>query len=211
MFKMKLGALLMVLMLGLVNAGAQIAVPNTFTDGTGNTIYASEVNENFSTIAGAALARNGGTITGNISVNPGVTIDGVDIGSVLGGSGTLTLTNLTVTGSVTLPAVAGSQYSVGIGTSNNLDIGGATLIYWGGGITAADITGIANGVPGRILYATTDPAAGSNLLQLIHESGSSLAANRITSSTGANLEVGTGDLVQLIYIGSRWLAFPTKT
>jgi hypothetical protein len=60
---------------------AQVTVPYTFSAGT--IIRSDEVNTNFSTVAAAALNRTGGTITGNINVASGVTIDGVDISAVL--------------------------------------------------------------------------------------------------------------------------------
>jgi len=58
-------------------AHAQIGVPNSFSPG--GTIYSTEVNQNFTQLASSALDRTGGTITGNVSVSSGVTIDGVDL------------------------------------------------------------------------------------------------------------------------------------
>lgn len=57
-------------------ASAQITPPYTFTAGT--PILSSQVNANFAMFADA-LNRTGGTITGNITVAAGITIDGVDI------------------------------------------------------------------------------------------------------------------------------------
>ena len=57
-------------------AMAQITPPYTFTAGT--PILSSQVNANFAMFADA-LNRTGGTITGNITVATGITIDGVDI------------------------------------------------------------------------------------------------------------------------------------
>ena len=59
-----------------VLASAQITPPYTFTAGT--PILSSQVNANFAKFADA-LNRTGGSITGNITVSAGVTIDGVDI------------------------------------------------------------------------------------------------------------------------------------
>ncbi len=59
-----------------VLASAQITPPYTFTAGT--PILSSQVNANFAMFADA-LNRTGGTITGNITVAAGITIDGVDI------------------------------------------------------------------------------------------------------------------------------------
>jgi hypothetical protein len=54
-----------------------ISIPNVFTDGT--TALAEEVNANFDEIADKALDKTGDTITGNITVDGGITIDGVDL------------------------------------------------------------------------------------------------------------------------------------
>lgn len=74
---------------------AQISLSYTFVAGT--VISPDEVNNNFTTLANAALNRTGGTITGNITVSAGVTIDGVDVGT-LGTSGTPTYAGLIITG-----------------------------------------------------------------------------------------------------------------
>lgn len=71
---------------------AQITVPHVFT----TSVPVSQLNNDFSTIASGALNRANGTITGNITVNSGVTIDGVDISAVLGGTGTPTFSTLTL-------------------------------------------------------------------------------------------------------------------
>ncbi len=71
---------LFVLLLVLITpsvAKAQVTLSNTFV--AGDTIYSSQVNSNFTQLANAALNRTGGTITGNINVAAGVTIDGVDL------------------------------------------------------------------------------------------------------------------------------------
>lgn len=60
---------------------AQITVPNTFV--TGTTISSSAMNANFDEIESKALNRTGGTLTGNLSANSGVTIDGRDISADL--------------------------------------------------------------------------------------------------------------------------------
>ena len=68
---------LLIALLAPRTASAQISLPNSFSPNT--TIYSSEVNANFSTISSKALDRTGGTLTGNISADAGVTIDGVDL------------------------------------------------------------------------------------------------------------------------------------
>lgn len=109
--------------LTIVGSG-QITVPNTFV----GSVPVSQLNTNFSTIGDGALKRNGGTITGNITVNSGVTIDGVDIGAVLGASSASTGVFQQIT------------------TSNT----GATSIDIAGGITAGTGNVGIVGTDGRI-------------------------------------------------------------
>lgn len=80
-------------------AWAQISPTYTFASGT--VISSSQVNANFALLQNA-LNRTGGTITGNITVTAGVTIDGVDLSAWLDQSvkvaATPTFAGLTVTG-----------------------------------------------------------------------------------------------------------------
>jgi hypothetical protein len=59
------------------------------------------------------------------------------------------------------------------------------------------ITGIANGYDGKVLHLINRSAA--NTMTLANDSGSSLAANRIFTGTGANLNVAAGAMVSLQY------------
>jgi hypothetical protein len=88
---------------------AQIAVPYVFQSGT--TILASEVNANFDVFVQNALNRTGGTITGNIAVNPDITIDGVDISDFLLTTGHI---RATTAGTAGLPAFAGTDTDSGM-------------------------------------------------------------------------------------------------
>lgn len=77
--------LLFVLLLTFLAPGvvrAQLAPPYTFVPNT--TIRSSEANANFAVLTNA-LDRNGGQITGNIAVDPGITIDGRDISEISDG------------------------------------------------------------------------------------------------------------------------------
>jgi hypothetical protein len=124
--------------------GAQITIPNTFVSGT--TASSSQVNANFSALGTVALNRAGGTITGNITVDSGITIDGVDIGAVLGGSGTLTLATLSLTTLTCTGCVGATQ----------LASSGVTAATYG---TAIAIPVITVDADGRITGATTTSIA----------------------------------------------------
>ncbi len=74
----KLFPLFLVLFLFSSGVGyAQITVTNTFS--TGQVIDASQMNTNFTDLGDDALDRTGGTITGNITVDTNITIDGLDL------------------------------------------------------------------------------------------------------------------------------------
>lgn len=92
---MRIATFVVALFLLASSASAQVSVPNTFV--TGGRILASEVNANFDALESGALNRAGGTITGNIVVDSGITIDGIDVGAVLGGTGTPTFASVTAT------------------------------------------------------------------------------------------------------------------
>jgi hypothetical protein len=63
-----------------------ISIPYAFTANT--TIESAKVNANFDTLLNA-LDKRGDTLTGNLTVSAGITIDGVDISAVIGTGGTL--------------------------------------------------------------------------------------------------------------------------
>lgn len=63
-----------------------ISIPYTFTAGTD--ILSAEVNGNFTALLNA-LDKRGDTLTGNLTVSAGITVDGVDISAVIGAGGTL--------------------------------------------------------------------------------------------------------------------------
>lgn len=80
----KLAFLLLLLLFFAAPASAQFQPTFVFEPNT--PILASEVNANFTLLADA-LNRKGGTITGNISVDEDITIDGVDISDYLKSTG----------------------------------------------------------------------------------------------------------------------------
>lgn len=131
-----------------------------------------------------------------------------DIRFYTGGSTTPALT-IDDTGLVTIGRLAGGVFNPTVGTTNDANIGAASVIIFNSGLSGADLTGIAGGINGRQIWAVV---SGSNSLVLQHEDTGSTAANRFTSLTGADITVTNAKAVQMIYDGytSRWLVFDTK-
>lgn len=152
-------------------ASAQVTITYTFTNGT--TADADQVNANFNALATAALNRAGGTITGNIAVNAGVTIDGVDISAALGGTGTPTFASLTLTGGLT----AGS--------------GVVGIINSAGKIPALSSTYIAD-LSGASLTSLSADALASGSLPNARLSGTYSNPVTLSSSFNSFTGVGTG-------------------
>jgi hypothetical protein len=152
-------------------ANAQVSVPNTFV--TGTRILASEVNANFDALESGALNRAGGTITGNIVVDSGITIDTIDISAVLGGTGTPTFATITVTG-------AGS-----IGTS--LTVG--TTLGVTGATTAAAITASGTVTTNGTLDVNSTFTVGSGNVQPFASNGKiqAISSTYFDSLDGTNL------------------------
>lgn len=160
----------MIVALALVS-DAQISVPHTFT----TSVPVSQLNTNLSTIADGALKRNGGNVTGNVTVDSGVTIDGVDISAALGGSGTGAFATVT--------------------TSNT----GATSIDAAGGITAGTGNVGIIGTDGRIPALSTTYLASLSAANLTYGAGT-LVSYIYTESTytptwaGGGVAIGNGSL-----------------
>lgn len=99
-------AALLLTLLTVSGVTAQVVVPNTLVPGT--TIKAADLNTNFTTIGNHALDRlAGGTLSGNIAVDPGITIDGIDIGATLCSTCSVMFKNLTLATPTTGVTVAG--------------------------------------------------------------------------------------------------------
>lgn len=114
-----------------------ISVPYTFT--AGNTILSAEVNSNFSTVAAAALNKSGDTISGNITVNSGITIDGVDLSvdvAKVGSTATVTgvwtfSTSPVFSAAVTLPSAvitAGATVGTSLTVGTTLGVSGLSTL-----------------------------------------------------------------------------------
>lgn len=142
----------MIIALALVS-DAQITVPHTFT----TSVPVSQLNTNFSTIADGALKRSGGNMTGNITADSGVTVDGVDISATLGGSGTGAFATVTTsnTGASSLDVAGGAKFGTGdiqlIGTGGK--IAGLTSGFFDS-LSAAALTGLPSNTGITTTWAT---------------------------------------------------------
>lgn len=148
-----------------------ITIPNSFTAGT--TIVSAQVNENFDEIAEKALDKTGDTITGNITVSSGVTIDGVDISAYLDQAvkttSSPTFADLTVSGTLTLDSavlaadgVTFPATAVASGDANTLDDyqeeNWTPAVTFGGGSTGITYgTQVGRAVKlGQLVFASFD-------------------------------------------------------
>jgi hypothetical protein len=154
------------------NGVAQITIPNTFAPNT--VISSSQMNANFSEVGTKSLNRQGGTITGNIVVNGGVTIDGADISAFLQPTGKL---------------IVGSSAADAIDVTGGINAGSGNV-----GIVGAD---------GRVPALTSTYIAdlsGTNLTGLSLTSLTdifawSLGGDQIEGRTDANYPSGSTGLV----------------
>lgn len=139
---------------GLIAGEAQISVPHSLS----NPVTVSQLNTNFSTIGGGALNRAGGTITGNIAVSNGVTIDGVDISAALGSSADQTFDTLTLanTGAGALDVAGGINAGSGnvgiVDTTGKIPALSSTYLA---NLSASNLTIGAVGLSDYIYTATT--------------------------------------------------------
>jgi hypothetical protein len=101
---------------------------------------------------------------------------------------------LNITNGGSLATQANADYST-VGTTNNVNLGAGSLVRLTGA-SAQTITGISGGANGRILTIVN---AGVATATISNNSGSSLAANRITTGTGADAPITVGSAITLIY------------
>lgn len=191
---------------------AQITIPyGTFVNGT--TADADQINSDFSALSTQALNRTGGTITGNIVVSGGVTIDGVDVGAVLGGTGSPTFASLTVSGGITagsgvvgivdgtgkIPALS-STYFASLSGANLTTLNASNLSS--GTVPLAQLTGITDTqISGAAAIAWTKISkAGSSLIDLATRSATDLTSGTLPSGrlsgTYSNTLVFSGAVTQ---------------
>lgn len=145
--------------------------------------------------AGAISNATGIDMASGNFIQNGTGTFGTGTGAVsLNGNTTVTSGNsLTVAGG-TVAFQKGTDYST-TGTSNNVNLGNSALIRLTGA-SAQTITGIAGGVDGRLLTIIN---AGSATAVISNNSGSSSAANRITTGTGSDINLTVGASISMVY------------
>ncbi|MCA9324613.1 right-handed parallel beta-helix repeat-containing protein [Candidatus Saccharibacteria bacterium] len=110
----------------------------------------------------------------------------------LQGSTTTVTGNLTVANTGNVAFNKGTDYSSA--TSDNVNLGTGAVFRLTG--TTQTITGITGGSDGRIITLIN---AGTGSATIADNSGSSSAANRITTGTGASITVPVGSGITMIY------------
>lgn len=127
--------------MALVPSLAQITVTSFTTS-----VPVATLNSNFSTLGGNALNRTGGTVTGNIAANSGVTFDVVDVGAVLSGTGTPTFATVTVTNTGASALDVAGGINAGTGNVGIVDTTGkipAISTTYFASLSGANLTGLA--------------------------------------------------------------------
>ncbi len=113
------------------------------------------------------------------------------------GTGTVLLQgNTDIDGTVSLATKRGTTYTTP-GSANDVAISTASLYLLDTSGAAQTITGITAGRDGQ--YLTLVNADAALAVTLSNNSGSSLAANRITTGTGADISIPVGGSISLIY------------
>jgi len=102
--------------------------------------------------------------------------------------------------------------TLGLGVNNNLDLGDATFVRLTPNAGGSSITGVANGFMGRrILFRNLAvPAVG---ISFNVSDVNSLPQNRIISPTGAAVNIGTAESIELFYDATSliWLIININT
>ncbi len=170
----------------------------------GSTLYYCDGSSTWQTVfsssgSGGAVSGTGSTgydalWTSPTSIGTGLIFES---GSKVGIGTAVMNTSLDVNGDLALRF--GTDYSTPTGTQSNVALGSYSAIRFTGA-SATTFTGIANGQPGKILYLHN--ASTATVLTLSNQSGSSSAANRIVTGTGADMQVAANTSVTLQYDGN---------
>lgn len=83
---------------------------------------------------------------------------------------------------------------------DNLDAKNS-LIWWYNTASSFSVTGIRNGVEGRIIFFHN---VGTGTITFVNNSGSSDTTNRILTQSAGNVARATGKSFILMYINARW-------
>lgn len=185
MLRKLLASLLLVVMAALP-VSAQITIPNTFTPLS--IISSSDFNENFTELGTKSLNRTGGTITGNVSVSSGVTIDGADISAYLAGG------KLTTASTASDSADIAGGLTIGTGNVALVNTAGKipalTTTYFasvdGSALTGLDASQLASGT-----IATARLGSGSASSSTFLRGDSTWQAINLASLDASSLTSGT--------------------
>lgn len=147
--KYRIRILLSFILLGMLAlpVGATISIPHVFVGHT--TIASADLNSNFSTLGDKALNRTGDTLTGNLAVNAGVTIDGADISVYLNGG----KVNAMATGVDSVKA--GGGITAGTGNVGIVDVTGKIPAFTSTYFTLLDASALTGSPTFTTLGATT--------------------------------------------------------
>lgn len=177
---------------------------------------------------GFLLKDGSRALTGNLTVDPGVTIDGKDLSALVASD----ITDFVEAAQDAVGAMVANSNSIELayvdgvpslkatlvlkeaalplanGANNDVDVSGGDLLVISGPTSAFSITGLAGGTAGKqvIIHNQT-----SQRMTIARESSSSVAANRILTGTGSDIQTaagtGTTGSVTLTYsaILSRWI------
>lgn len=171
-----------------VSASAQITIPNSFSPNT--TAQSALVNANFSQLGSLSLNRAGGNITGNITADGGITIDGIDIGATICTTCDPTFDDLTIDTLTAVSATLSGTLAVtgAVTLSSTIEVGSsaANAIDVAGGITAGSGNVAVIGTDGRIPALSSTYFAslsGANLSGILE---SSIADGSLLARVAAN-------------------------
>jgi hypothetical protein len=145
--------------------------------------------------AGAITGATGITMASGNFLQSGAGTFGTGNGAVSLNGAVSAASTIDVTGS--LATKKGTDYST-TGTTNDVNFGDVSLVRLTGA-SAQTITGISGGRDGEWLAIVN---AGTTTATISNNAAGSLAANRITTGTGADLSLAAGASIDLVYDSS---------